>query len=251
MMKTGGQNEGSVKFSLSELLKLEDERIAAEERMRERERLEAERQTRMAIEEAARTRIAAENEKRRTAREEEARREAMKAAAVEQARLESEMHARALERERELRHELELAAQRASAKSSPSIGMLFGTTIMGGALMLVVLLGVHLGVSKPAADRQLADLETRIAVAEKRAEDADHRAEELRSKASALEIDRNEARAELEKLKSTAGTKPTVKEKDTKPPPVPTTTVPKKDPPKEPVCNPKDPMCFALPSRAG
>src|SRR5688572_10147569 len=93
----GVRNEGSVKFSLSELLKLEDERIASEESIRERERLEAERQAKIAIEEAARARIAVEVEKRRAAREEEARREAMKAAAVEQARLEVETHARAME----------------------------------------------------------------------------------------------------------------------------------------------------------
>src|SRR5687767_6964858 len=145
MMNGGVRSEGSVQFSLTELMKLEDERIAAEEAASLERQKEAERRAKTALAEAEKKRVAEEEERARRLREEEARREAIKLAAIEQARLEVEANARALEREREHRRELELAAQRASELASkkpttPSIGMLFGCAMLGGIIMLAVLL---------------------------------------------------------------------------------------------------------------
>ncbi len=249
---SGTKSENSVQFSLSELMKLEVERVEEEERAKKAREEAAFRAAKEAREAEERARLAEEAAKREQARAEEAKRDAMKSAAVEQARIEVEAHARAMERERERRHELELATQRALTKAAtPSIGMVFGSTMFGGLLMLIVVLAVHLGVSKPAADRHVADLEGRIAVAEKRAEDSSHRADDLRSKVVTLESERNDARTEIERLKAALAAKPGKKDAVQTPAPVPPKpTVKEKEKEKEPPCDPKDPMCFALP-RAG
>ena len=103
-----GRREESVQFSLKELLKLEDERLAEQTRERQardaaaaRERDESERRKRAELEEKVRTETEARERQRHAELDDLARREAMQKAVVEQSRLEVEVRARAEERERE------------------------------------------------------------------------------------------------------------------------------------------------------
>jgi len=188
------RRDESVQFSLQELLKLEDERL--EEARRDAKAL-AEREAEKARVEAIRR--AEEENVQAAAIEKEiaahknaeldalAKREAMQKAVVEQARLEVEVRARTQERELERRHEIELERLRASTSKDKSQLRTAGlSALLGGAVMLFVLLGVHYGVTKPASDRQMAELQTTLAGLETRVSEADRRAENEKKRGDEL-----------------------------------------------------------------
>src|SRR5262249_35025987 len=139
----------------------------------------------------------AEAQAKRTELDELARREAMQKAIVEQARLAVDVKARAEERELERRHELELQRLRGESAKGRVLP-LGGACLLGGTVMLVVALGIHLGVLKPAETRLLAAQEERVAAAESRAEAEGRRADEQRKLASALDQRLHASDAELD-----------------------------------------------------
>ncbi|MBX3228683.1 MAG: hypothetical protein KIT84_08525 [Labilithrix sp.] len=193
-MKTPAQNENSVQFSLGELQKLEDERVAeqrrdeaANEAANEAAKVEAARRAKADAEARAHAEAAAAEAERIKKMRELAELEAMQKARVEQARIEVDARMRAEERERERRHELELAGLRAKTPASPSLGALLGATGTGGAIMLVVTAIVHFAVTGPTSERRIAELELRAGTAEQHASDADHKIEEQRKYIAALE----------------------------------------------------------------
>jgi hypothetical protein len=255
MTSGGGQREESVQFSLQELLDLEDERLEEqrrEQQARERtQREEREAAERRAREEAAAKEqaTAAEEERRRKAELDElARREAIQKAVVEQSRLEVEVRARANEREAERRHELEMQRLRVTG-SKGQLGSLVGAALLGGAVVLLVALGTHFGVTKPLADRRMAELEQRIAAEGSRADDLGRRVDERRATIEGLETKLAEARTEIARLSSAKTTSGTATNGAANTPPgqirgrPPTTTSPS-SPSTQPPCPKFDPMCF-------
>jgi len=193
-MKTPARSEGSAQFSLEELRKLEDERVAGEARERAaREqamvdaRVEAARRER--AEEAAKARAEEEAiaQRQRAELEAMARREAMQKATVEQARLEVEARTRADERERERRHELELMTRRTAEPKPTGIGALLGATGLGGGLMLAVTLVIHFGVTQPANERRFSELDLRAGTAEQKVIEADKKLDDQRRQIKVLE----------------------------------------------------------------
>lgn len=250
-MKTPVRSEGSVTFSLGELMKLEDERVA--EQMREREANEraaveakvlAERQERAAAEARARAEEDAVERRRRQELDELARREAMQRATVEQARLEVEARTRADERERERQHEVVLQNARAVRPKPTSLGALIGATGLGGGLMLLVTCILHFGVNQPNIDRRIAELELRDVTAEHKLTEADANADKLRKTIASIEKRNADLESENKTLKddlAKAPVKPTTPNRpkgDAHPPAAPV------KPEKE--CDPHDPMCFSI-----
>ncbi|MFO0735402.1 MAG: hypothetical protein U0270_05965 [Labilithrix sp.] len=250
-MKTPARSEGSVQFSLGELMKLEDERIAEQAREREaNERAvalaaaEAERQARLVEEARVRADQEAETRRRHAELDELARREAMQKATVEQARLEVEARARAEERERERRHELELQSARAAAPRPANVGSLLAATGLGGVLMLVVTCVLHFGVTQPANDRRFAELELRASTAENKLLAADANAERSRKTIASLERKTAELEAENTRLTKDAASTPAIKKGA--PPSAHPTVAPAK-PKAETTCvDERDPMCFTI-----
>jgi hypothetical protein len=172
---TGERRDESVQFSLHELMRLEDERIAREKRDREAAEAAAiaarEASERREREERERA-IAATHERERTLRfEEEARREAMSRAAVEQARISVEARTRAEESERERRHELELAKLRMDVARPHGPGLLLGSGAVGAALAFAVCGAAYFGEIRPAQARTVEGLEGAVARAEAKAND--------------------------------------------------------------------------------
>jgi len=248
---TGGRDE-SVQFSLKELLKLEDQRLeeqarerAAREAVAAREREEAERLRRVDVEAQAKADAAAREHQRRTELEELARREAMQKAIVEQSRLEVEVRARADERERERRHEIAIEQLRSTSKRGQSLGALMAASALGGGVMAIVGIVIHLGVLRPAAERRLAGLEQGVAAAEGRADQLGRQLDEERRRGGERERQLADARNALQALTS-------------KSPPLPATTKLGRTPPykgatpktvekeKDNDCLDGDPMCFSL-----
>jgi hypothetical protein len=234
--------ESSATFSLGELMKLEDERVAKEKRELEA-KMKADADAKLAaIAKAKADASAAAEAKRRADFDELARREAMRKAPVEQARIEGDDRARAAERERERRHELELAALRSQRdhEKSTGIGPLIGAMALGGALMLAVALAVHFGVEKPATDRRITELDLREGTAEQRATNAEQRFE--RQQHALATCEKNKSTLEARLAIQPDALAPTVKK--------PTTVVrptrakpPKADRPGS-SCDQYDPMCF-------
>ncbi len=238
-----GQGDQSVQFSLKELMKLETERIAEEQRSREarevaavEERAEVEARRRSEAE--ARERDQAELDAQRRLAEglEAARREAMQKAIVEQARIEVETRARGEERDRALRHELELSRIRASETKGQSPLLMVAA---GAAAMLLLALGAHFAVVKPAADHRLADRERSTAAASARADQAERRLVQQSATIEGLEKASSTAQAELANLKQQLA-----KMKPSAPPPLPRTpTIRPKSPAPSVPCLRGDPMC--------
>jgi hypothetical protein len=252
-MPTGptGRRDESVQFSLKELLKLEDERLVEQERTtlaREAEHTRAleEEARRRRVDEETAAKLEAEtlDRRRQTELEELARREAMQKAIVEQGRLEVEVRARADERERERRHEIELERLRAETKTGPSLslGGMAGAAAMGGAIMLVVALGIHFGVVKPTSERRSAELQSNVTTAETHADDLGRQLNEQRRLVADRDRQLADLRIEVDALKAR---KPT-------PTPASAPTVHKPNLPKtqgggsqpEAPCPKGDPMCF-------
>lgn len=212
-MKTPARSEGSVTFSLGELMKLEDERVAGEARERTaREqaivdaRVEAARRERAEEEARARAEEEASAQRRRTELEEMARREAMQKATVEQARLEVEARTRADERERERRHELDLMTRRTAEPKPTGIGALLGATGLGGGLMLAVTLVIHFGVTQPANERRFTELDLRAGTAEQKVIEADRKIENQQKHVAVLEKNKSALEAKIQELQTTANT---------------------------------------------
>lgn len=239
-MKTPTRTEGSATFSLGELMKLEDERIAEQKRDRETQ-AKAAADAKLAAETKAKADAdAAEATKRRAELDDLARREAMQKALVEQARLEVDARTRADERERERLHEIELANARSTPvpPKSTGLGQLVGATAFGGALMLIVTLAIHFGVEKPATDRRITELELREGIADQRATNAEQKIEQQQRTIAGLE----KSKAALEAQLATPVPSDPVAKKPTTPN-RPTTTTKKPDQKQAP-CDPHDPMCF-------
>lgn len=205
---TGDGRDESVTFSLRELMKLEDDRIARERASQEARRLseqaaklEAERR----VEEARAAKEKADAEERERARlrevEDVARREAMSRAAVEQTRIEVEARTRAEEAERERMHERELARLRAEQTPKVAIGPIVGSGFAGLALALVAAVGLYAGSLKPASDRQLAERDRAVVESTERASDLSRRADELGRVKEGLEAQLRDANREIASLK--------------------------------------------------
>jgi hypothetical protein len=231
--------EESVEFSLTELTRLEEERIrqAADEKAAH---------ARTAMEkEAARKRAAMEEEAARKAAERRAeldalaQREAMQKAIVEQARLEVEARTRADERERERRHEIELASLRLeSAREKPSPGLvpLAGAALLGGFAAMAVAIAIHLLVTTPTTA-------ARIAMVERQRDDARARGDELERDAT------RRAMADLESRPApSAAPSPARDEKPPRPARPNGPRPPRAEPPPAPVsstCD-MDPLCGTI-----
>lgn len=247
---TRGRDE-SVQFSLKELLKLEDQRLEEQARERDareaaaaREREEAERRLRAEAEARAREDVERRELERRSELEELARREAMQKAIVEQARLEVDARTRAEERERERRHEIELAQLRRTSKSA-SLGALMGATALGGGLMALIGLVVHLGVQRPAFERRLAELEQGVIAAEGRADHLSRQLDEERRLGGERERELADVKNALRALATKTPPAPTTGKLDLTPGrrgPAPTAVEKTKDTD----CLPGDPMCFSV-----
>jgi colicin import membrane protein len=165
-----GQKEGSVQFSLQELVRLEEERIREQERDRARE-AEAERlaiaraqEERRAAQEA---KMRAERERKRAeearAREEAARLEAIEQAALEHARWSAQMKAQSEEAERLRAHERELERIRQSgARGAGWRGGLLGALVAAAATSAVAL-GVYYTSIAPQADKREEILKEQVA----------------------------------------------------------------------------------------
>lgn len=249
-----GRREESVQFSLKELLELEDQRLAEQARERDarevaaaRERAEAERRRREEAEAHARAEEEARERQRRTELEELARREAMQKGIVEQARLEVEVRARAEERERERRHEIEIERLRSTAKKGGSLGALIGASAIGGSVMAIVALAIHLGVHAPAAERRVAELQRSMTAAEARADELARQLDGQRRAVS--ERDRQLADAQEQIRALTAQKSAPASGTGSKlglGAPGPKAPVVRPSNKEEKECLPGDPMCFSL-----
>ncbi len=244
------RRDESVQFSLKELLKLEDQRVMEQARERDareaaaaRERDEAERRRQADAAAAARAEEEERERKQRSELEELARHEAMEKAIVEQARLEVEVRARTEERERERRHEIEIERLRSVSKKGPSLGApLVLAAGLGGGVMFLVALAIHLGVHEPSVAARVAELQRRADALEARADDVARQRDEQKRFVG----ERDAQLADLQTKLAALATKPAA-------PPGPiklghTTTlrgkVPEKE--KEVPCLQGDPMCFSL-----
>jgi hypothetical protein len=206
---TGGpeRRDESVKFSLQELMKLEDERVDQEKRAHDAREAAAAaarddktRREREAI--AARER--AENDERERVRlrelDEEARREAIQRAAVEQARITVEARTRAEESELERRHEIELQRMRAETVKKPGAGGYVASGLLGAAITLAMCLVLYFAVSRPATDQRIAELDRAVATAEGRTGELSRRIDEQKARAADLQKSLDDAKAEITRL---------------------------------------------------
>jgi len=153
-------SEGSVSFSLKELSRLEDERVALEREDARKRREELERAAAaeaQRIEAAAAERAHQEEERlrehERRMQEEAARLDGMKRAVVERERIAAEQAARESEVARLRAHELELARLRREGGGTSKAAW-----SVAAASVLALVLGVvaYAAVLRPDADRQLA-----------------------------------------------------------------------------------------------
>ena len=240
-------HEESVRFSLKELTRLEDERIAETRRdaaAREASLRRAEEDAVLTREAEARAAAKAREEEnakmRRAEAEEIVRCEAMQKALVEQSRLEVEVRARAQERDLERRHELDLQRLKAQGNTR-QIGPIAGGALIGGLVMGVVGVALHFGVTRPAHEREIARIELGVADAEGRA-DRIGRAYEAQQK----QIDTLEK--QLQRVRSDPAPAHTVPS-PTPAPPV-TTHVVRPTPPPPPKCiDDRDPLCGTINGR--
>lgn len=248
-----GRREESAQFSLKELLELEEQRLAEQAREREareaaaaRERAEAERRRREDAEASARASEEARERQRRTELEELARREAMQKAIVEQARLEVEVRARAEERERERRHEIEIERLRSTTKRGTSMGALLGASALGGGVMAVVAIAIHLGIHAPAAGRREAELQRNVVAAEARTEELARQLDGLQSALRERERRLADAQDQIRALTDEKPSPPssTIGKLGQKVPTSRSFADPSRKDEKD--CLPGDPMCFSL-----
>ncbi|MFO0641738.1 MAG: hypothetical protein U0183_21115 [Polyangiaceae bacterium] len=241
-------NDDSSVSSLGELMRLEKERVASEEKRHlaaHEAKLAAEARAAEALlrEEEARRRDA---ERAREIRAEEDRRleariEAEKRAAIERERVLAE--GQVAERARVLEREHELAVKRlevlASAERSPAAG-LFGYALAG--LVALGSAAGYFGIVRPAAEARLAEADALLrqnGVALERAR-ADLAAEKAKAEATSRDVSRGEARiAALEaELRAARAHAPS-----THAPTGPHAGTSKGPSAAEPPCVPGDPLC--------
>ncbi len=239
----GPAREESVSFSLRELEKLENERLAREERQR-RETEDEERAAREAAlararDEAARAIQAetlARDGRERRSRDELAQREAMQKAVVEQARVGVEARARAEEAERERSHELELARLRA-AQSGSRLAPLLVAALFGAVVAGVIALSVHLGLVAPERDR-------RLALAEMQARKGESERARLAQELDVLRRTNAELAARITHRETEPASTPPSSTKGQSGSKAKATS--KSSAGKESPCLPRDPMCFSI-----
>lgn len=205
----------SVQFSLEELKKLEDDRVrqereAAEAHARDEAAARERDELRQRTEIEARERDAAElrERERERRREEGARLEAMQRAIVEQGRISVEARARAEEAERERRYELELLRAHAEAERRPGAAALLASALGGAALCLALCLALYFGVSRPATDSRIAELDRAVTSAERRADGLERRALDDEARIGQLDKSLEAAQAELTRPKAIPAPKP-------------------------------------------
>ncbi|MCL2777632.1 MAG: hypothetical protein FWD73_06475 [Polyangiaceae bacterium] len=249
-----------MRFSIGELIALENERQAEQARLdrvleqkEHQKRIEAEKQRRAEIEAEMRAREEAADRRRQNEIEAEARcdadadADAIEKASLKQASLEVEMRARAEEREREQRHEIELLQVKARNRPRPtSMGTLSCAILFGAALMLLAFVGVYFDAMKPATDRRIADLNERVAIAEKRAFERDRQIDDQARAMATIEMQRDEARAELHALKSGPAIKCPTTGGSSPPRPGPSSKPANSSPRPVCTCPVGDPMCSCL-----
>lgn len=161
----GGTTETSVTFSLAELMKIEQERLAEQEqqrRLQAEQRENAERERRMRLEREASEKLRAEEQARREQeqreRTEAARLEAMRHAVVEAERERALQQARIAQAEHEREHQRKLTAlQQNTVKRRLKAGLVtvsvaLSVFVFGGA-------SAFFGVIKPQTDRRIEQLD--------------------------------------------------------------------------------------------
>ena len=159
---TAATSEGSVSFSLKELTRLEDERVAFEraevrrrQDERERARFEEARRAAEAEEQRAREEEERHRDEDRRAREEAARLDGMKRGLIERERAQAELAARESEMARVRAHELELARLRDAGG-----GLKVVSAWAIAALSTLALVGTsiaYVAVLRPDAERHVAE----------------------------------------------------------------------------------------------
>jgi colicin import membrane protein len=239
--------EGSVSFSLKELMRLEEERVAAvreEARLREEEAARHARAAREEAEERARAAEARREEEARRAREEEARLEGMRGAALERDRLAAADAALVAEMQRLRRHELDLERLKegGGARAAWSVG---GVSLA----LLAACIASYAFALKPRADARLEQASAAAVASADAMRLAQWRLDELalrvdglgaqlrasEERARKLADDLTAARAELERRGVHV-----VPPRGTHPPPAPT---PVRDGLLHGPCNEHDPIC--------
>ena len=227
--------EESTQFSLTELLKLEDERVADARRTDEHRKAATEHAKRAAEERVVAEATARAAAARKTELDELARREAMQKAIVEQARLDVEARTRTDERELERRHELALASLRTEDHKG-QLGTIVGGTALGAAAMLAAALGIHFAVLRPASEARVRELASSVTAAESRVTELEQRGEEDRKLIASLRV-----RPDAEAPAAVAAPRPVPPTTRTGPVRAPTRpaspTVP------DPCAGSKDPLC--------
>jgi hypothetical protein len=247
-------HDDSFMFSLRELARMEEDRIAREaaaERARHEAALAAQRDAEQKAREAAEARARTLDEAARAAatreREEAARLEATRLAAMEGARVTAEAAARAADAELHRAHALELARlhETSGTKRLRAASWAIG---VGGIVAIAAMTGSYALVLKPQADQRVsqavaqrdardevvADRQAKLDALEQRTKALEEENASLSKDKRALARQVEDQRVQIDDLKKRPGTA------GVHPPPAPTGT--QKVPPGKP-CPKGDPMC--------
>lgn len=212
-------SEGSVSFSLKELMRLEDERVAFEKSEakrradeREREAAEAARRADEAVKARAREEDEARHREEERMRAEAARLEGMQRAIVERERVSASARAREDEMGRLRAHEIELARIQREARGSGKAAWIVAALASAALLSSVV---AYATVLAPRAEVRVSEAhaETRtqaeaVARANDRLADLDRRVDGLSSQLKESEDRARDLERQLEEAKKSAGGKP-------------------------------------------
>jgi colicin import membrane protein len=253
-MANAGQRESSFMFSLNELARMEEERVAreaAEERARKeaaaRARREAEERSR--ADEEAKRRAAEEAQELLAlrAREEAARLEATKIATVEAARAAVAEGARAAELDRQRKNELNLAQVKGDRQWRRLRGWLVGVSV-SFVVAVAAMLAIYAGVLAPRSEARVAGLVGEGARQEDLLRDLTSKLSASEGRVQALEREVADARAENAELerKLESHTADPQRHGHVAPPSGAATTTVKRPPPSKGCANPFDPMCGDL-----
>ncbi len=209
-------SDGSVTFSLKELMRLEDERVASEreeQRRREEARARDEGDRARRAEDEARAARQAEQarwrDEEQRAREEAARLDGMQRAIVERERLVAQHAARDAEVARLRAHELELARMKHVKVGAAGVPWAAAAT---SSLALIAAIALHYAVLSPAADHRveearadarrstavIAAAQTRVAELGQRVGALDEELRKANDRADKLQKDLDDARKKAE-----------------------------------------------------
>jgi hypothetical protein len=109
---------------------------------------------------------------------------------------------------------------------------------------------MHFAVSRPAADKRMAELDRAVAGAEGRADELGRRVDDQKVRIAQLEKSLEDTQAELTKAKTVAVSKPGIPSTWSGPKGGPAGPGPKpKDPNNGPPCNKFDPLCGHIDTR--